>query len=263
MNATVAEDEVVVGRDTRPRAILVSAQTGIDVALCQRFTVDEDDALAHRHHFAGKSDQALDERGASITGFASVGCARSSENHDLPALGVAEPVRKAVGNHSVAESALTVSDGSGAVERWFHRRRRNDIGLSHLSLERENERNRDRNGDEPVDDRPPRLRYAALSSIENLHRCTDILRSSAAACGTEDVRTFCAAVDWDANGSQGGPTLALLRGSSLLSNPPPPLPIEVRPAERADDDFDRFVLEVEPWLVATAKTRRPMCQCKT
>ena len=230
MNATVAENEVVVGRDARPAAVLVSAQTGIDVGLRQTFTVDEDGAMAHRHHFAGKSDQALDERGASITGFASVGCGRSSEDHDLSALGVAKPVCKAVGDYSVAKSALTVSDGSGAVERWFHRRRRNDIRLGHLSLERENERNRDRNGDEPVDDRPPRLRYAALSSIENLHGCTVIVRSSAAACGTADVRTFCAAVDWDANGSQGGPTLALLRGSSLLSNHPPPL---LRPSARA------------------------------
>ncbi|HEY6584461.1 MAG TPA: hypothetical protein VIZ29_06415, partial [Gaiellaceae bacterium] len=204
MNATVAENKVVVGRDARPPAVLVSAQTGIDVGLCKTFTVDEDDALAHRHHFPGESDQALDERGASITGFASVSCGRSSEDHDLSALGVAEPVRKAVGDHSVANSALTVSDGSGAVERWFHRRRRNDIGLRHLSLERENEGNRDRNGDEPVDDRSPRLWYAGLSSIENLHRCTVIVRSSVVACGMRDVRTFDAMVDWDANRSQGG-----------------------------------------------------------
>ena len=223
MNPTVAENEVVVGLDARPPAVLVSAQTAIDVGLRQTFTVDEDNALAHRHHFAGKSDQALDERGASVTGFASVGCGRSSEDHDLSALGVAEPVCKAVGDHSVAKSALAVSDGSGAVERWFHRRRRNDIGLGHLSLERENEGDRDRNGDEPVDERPPRLWYAALSAIENLHRFAVIVRSSVVACCMRDVWTFSAAVNWDANRSQCGPTVALLRRSSPLSNPPPPL----------------------------------------
>jgi hypothetical protein len=50
----------------------------------------------------------------------------------------------------------------------------------HFRLERKDEGDRDRDRDQPVDDRPPRLRYPALRSIENLHGYIGIVRSDSA-----------------------------------------------------------------------------------
>jgi len=153
-----------------------------------------------------------------------LGCRRGLEHHDLPALGLAEPVRKAVGDDSVAESALTEIGRSGAVERRLHRRRWNAVRLGHLRFERQHEGNRDRDRDEPVDDRPPRLRYPALCTIQNSHGYTGIVRTIAIGARRDDENANALHRSWVAAGSQRRLEIALLLGSSRLSNPTASMP---------------------------------------
>ena len=80
----------------------------------ETLAVDEDDASARGDHFAGKSDQPLDERRASLARSTAVRLGGALETTMSPR-SVAEPIREAIGDHSVAEAALTERDGLGAV----------------------------------------------------------------------------------------------------------------------------------------------------
>ena len=110
-----------------------------------------------------------------------------------------------------------------AMERWLHRRRGNAVRLGDLRFERQDEGNRDCDRDEPVDDRPPRLRYPALRTIENSHASIRIVRTVSAGVRSRNHDAAARRCRWVASRSQGGLTVALMRGSSLLSNPSPPL----------------------------------------
>ena len=62
-------------------------QRRIDVRLGETLAVDEDDASARGDHFAGKSDQPLDERRASLARSTAVRLGGCIGNDDVPALG--------------------------------------------------------------------------------------------------------------------------------------------------------------------------------
>ena len=164
--------------------------------------------VVFRHDFARESDDALDECGAPVTQSTSVSRRWCFEHDDVSALGVAESVGEAVGDHAVAEASFAVGDGLGAVKGWLHRGRGDAVRLCHLSLKRQDEG--DGHGDSyaPVDDRPPRLRYPALRTIENSHGCTRIVRM-----GSVNVLVRHGAAPRQrssvAAGSQGGLTVAL------------------------------------------------------
>ncbi len=110
----------------------------------------------------------------------SVGRRWCSEDDDVPALGVAESESESVGDHAVAEASLAVLDGLGAVEGWLHGWRGGAVRLGDLCLKRQDEGNGDGDGDEPVDNRPPGLRYPALGAVEDFHGRPDIVRTASA-----------------------------------------------------------------------------------
>ena len=186
MDSVVAEYEVVTRRDARPPVGFVTSERRIDVRLDETVAIDVDDPVAFRHEFAGKPDDALDEGRIPVAQSTSLRCLGSSEDDDLSPLRIIEPVRKPVGDHTVAESPLAEVCGYRAVERWLHRRRGDAVRLGDLCLKRQDEGNGRGDRNEPIDDRPPGLRYPALSTVENLHGCLDIVRMASTDVGSRN-----------------------------------------------------------------------------
>ena len=176
VDPVVAEHEVVARRNAWPPVGFVTSKRRIDVGLDETVAIDVDGPVALRDELARKPDDALDEGRTTVTEPTSLGCLGSFEDDDLSPLRVTEPVRKPVGDHAVAESALAELGRLRAVKRWLHRRRGDAVRLGDLRFERQDEGNRDCDRDEPVDDRPPRLRYPALRTVENSHVSIHIVR---------------------------------------------------------------------------------------
>src|SRR5260370_17324997 len=82
----VAQEEVVIGGDPRPRSTLVVAQLRVDVRLLELLAVDEDGAVALGDLLAGEPDQALDEGAATVAGSARSGPRRPLEDDHLSSL---------------------------------------------------------------------------------------------------------------------------------------------------------------------------------
>src|SRR6266436_5494135 len=126
LGPVVAHEEVVALRDLRPtaRRLVVAAVRG-DVRLLELDPVDVDDAVALADCLAGQADQALHERAAGAA--ANLRLRRRVEDDDLAPLRIAEVVDEAVREHAVAESRFATRRGLRAVERRFHRRRRDAV----------------------------------------------------------------------------------------------------------------------------------------
>ncbi len=95
----VAEDEVRVCWNPRPRPGVCSAVTGGDVWLAQPRAVDPNVAIPHRHMLAWEPDNALHESAASRAHRLRLPA--RFEHDDVPAFRVVKAVDESVGDHSI------------------------------------------------------------------------------------------------------------------------------------------------------------------
>ena len=90
------------------------------------------------------------------------------EHDDVPALRITEVVDEPVREHSVRESRLAPRRRARAVERRLHRRGRDAVGIDHPRLDREHDRDRADDRDDPVDGDPEPTRKSSGDAIERV-----------------------------------------------------------------------------------------------
>src|SRR5580765_1079512 len=168
--AVVAHEEVLPDRHA-PALLAVGgvavAPLLLDVRLVQLLVVDQDEALLVLvDEVARQADQPFDEDAALPALLLRRG--RGLEDHDLAAVGVAEPVDEAVGQHPVGEARLATDARPRAVERRLHRRRGDLVRVDDPGLDRQHEPDRDGDGHDPVDRDPPGPREALGQPVDRV-----------------------------------------------------------------------------------------------
>src|SRR5205085_6651448 len=94
---------------------------------------------------------------------------RCVEDDDLAAVRVAEVVDEPVGEHTVGEARPAAHARPGAVQRRLHRRGRDSVRVDDVELHREDDPDRTRDGEDPVE-RDPRPARDAEAVERTSHR---------------------------------------------------------------------------------------------
>src|SRR4029453_3202659 len=156
LRSVVAHHEVVPFRDPL-RVVRVEVAAALrDVRLDQLLPVDVDLAVPLLPQLPRQADDPLYERPGrrALLG----GARRGVEDHDVAALGIAEVVDEAVREHPVREARQAAGAGPRTVETRLHRGRRDAVRVDDPRLDREHDRDRADDRDQPVEGHGPRVR---------------------------------------------------------------------------------------------------------